>query len=640
MAATAAEVFLNAPISQTYSMKIFESGRISNIEVPNRIVLPAMAMNLAREGYVTKEVIEHYRRFAKNGVGLVIVEGATVDPRGRDLHGALAIYSDKFCIGLNELAEEIKLHGSVAGIQLLHAGGCASPRIEGNEAVAPSAVEYTLFMHGRHSFKIKARELSREGIKGIVELFTEAAGRAKDCGFDLVEVNAAHGWIFSQFLSPNTNKRTDEYGGPFENRIRFSLEVLESIKKNVGIPVIFRIDGLFPSYGGVSEDEIVKYAVELEKAGADCLHVSGGFAITPMIAKRGLLLDGAFKVKSAVKVPVIGVGGISARMAVSLIEEGRLDFVALGRALLADPELPMKLREGRIEDIRPCIRCNECIDMLFNLRQFRAKCAINPEVETRRAEAPKRVVVVGGGPAGMEFARIASLRGHRVTIMEKSDQLGGNLIPASMPSFKADLREYLEWLRGQLKNVEVILNAETTSEKVKELKPDVVVIATGSEHDVPNIPGIEVAVKAVDVLMKKVSVGRKVAILGGGRIGCETALYLAEEGREVTILEVLPDIALDLERNYRYALIRELRGRNVKWICNFKVERVEEGRAIGYRNGERIEVEFETLVLATGMRPRRIELNVGVPRYYIGDCVKPRKLKDAVYEAAYLASRI
>ncbi|MEM0203414.1 MAG: NAD(P)/FAD-dependent oxidoreductase [Archaeoglobaceae archaeon] len=620
-------------------MRILEPGRIANLRVPNRVVLAPMAMNLAREGYVTDKMIEHYRKFAKNSVGLVIVEGASVDRRGTDLHGGLAIYSDKFCIGLNELAEEIKFNGSVAGIQLIHPGGCASPKIEGNEAIAPSAVEYSMFMHGRHSFKAMARELSKEEIKRIVELFGEAAGRAKDCGFDVVEINGAHGWIFSQFLSPNTNKRNDEYGGPFENRIRFALEVLEAVK-SVGIPIIFRIDASFVSYGGVSDQEILKYAMELEKAGVDCLHVSGGFAITPMIVKRGILLDGAFKVKSAVKIPVIGIGGISAEMAVKIIEEGKLDFIALGRALLADPELVVKLKEGRIEDIRPCTRCNDCIDRLFSLRQLRAKCSLNPEIKIEKAEKRKRIVVIGGGPAGMEFARIAKLRGHEVVILERSSELGGNLIPATASSFKSDLRQYLEWLRRQIKDVEVHLNCENVEAKIEELKPDAIVVAIGSEHSVPEIPGIEKAVKAIDVLRGKVEVGKKVAVIGGGRVGCETALHLAEKGKDVTIIEILPAIASDLERNYAFALTRELRNKNVKVLTSFKVEKIEDGKIVGVRGGEKIEVECESVVIATGMRPRKIELRTKVPQYLIGDCVRPRNLREAVYEAVYLASRI
>ncbi|MEM4472535.1 MAG: NAD(P)/FAD-dependent oxidoreductase [Archaeoglobaceae archaeon] len=619
-------------------MKILEEGRIGDLRIPNRIVLPAMALNLARDGYVTDELIQHYRKFARNGVGLIIVEGAAVDSRGRDLHGGLGIYSDKFCIGLNELAEEIKFNGSVAGIQLLHPGGCASPRIEGNEPMAPSPVEFTMFMHGRHSFKVKARELSKEEIKKIVEMFTEAAGRAKDCGFDLVEINAAHGWLFSQFLSPNTNKRNDEYGGNFENRIRLSLEVLESVK-NVGINVIFRIDGSFPSYGGVSDQEILKYALELEKAGADCLHVSGSFAITPMLIQRGILLEGAFKVKSVVRIPVIGVGGISPEMAIKLIEDGKIDFVALGRALIADPELVIKIRENRIQDIRPCTRCNDCIDRLFSLRQFKAKCSLNPEVEIKKAEKGKRIVVIGGGVAGMEFARVAKQRGHDVIILEKNSELGGNLIAASAPSFKADLRDYLEWLKRQVKDVKVFLNCSNVMEKIEELKPDAVVIAIGAEHEMPNLVGIEKAVTAVDVLMGKVEVGRRVVIIGGGRIGCETALYLAEKGKDVTILEILPTIASDVERNYGFALMRELKNKNVKWICNFRTERIEDGKVVGFSDGK-MEIECDSVVIATGMRSRKIELKLKVPCYYIGDCVKPRKIRDAVYEAVYLASKI
>ncbi|MCS7118668.1 MAG: NAD(P)/FAD-dependent oxidoreductase [Archaeoglobaceae archaeon] len=620
-------------------MKILEPYKIANLEVPNRVVLPAMAMNLAKEGYVTDKTIQHYRKFARNFVGLVIVEGASVDVRGTDLHGGLAIYSDKFCIGLNELAEDIKFNGSVAGIQLLHPGGCASPKIENNEPIAPSEIEYSMFMHGRHSFKAKARELSNAEIKEIVELFGEAAGRAKDCGFDIVEINAAHGWIFSQFLSPNTNKRSDEYGGNFENRIRFSLEVLEAVKR-VEIPIIFRIDGSFPSYAGVSDQEIIRYAMELERHGADCLHVSGGFAITPMIVKRGILLDGAFKVKSSVNIPVIGVGGISAEMAIKLVNDGKIDFVALGRALLADPELVIKIKENRMKDIRPCTRCNDCIDRLFSLRQFRAECSINPEINFEKAEKKKKILVIGGGVAGMEFARIAKLRGHEVTIIEKNSDLGGNLIPASAPTFKSDLRKYLEWLRGQLEDVNIVLNCFDFDKKIEEFKPDAIVVAIGSEHCLPEIKGIERAIKAVDILTAKADVGQRVAVLGGGRIGCETALYLAEKGKNVTILEILSTIASDVERNYSFALIRELKNKNVKWICNFKAEKIEKGKIVGFRDGEKVEVECDSVVVATGMKPRKISLDVKIPIYSIGDCVMPRRIRDAVYEAIYLAAKI
>jgi len=219
-------------------------------------------------------------------------------------------------------------------------------------------------------------------------------------------------------------------------------------------------------------------------------------------------------VKSAVKIPVIAVGGISPDMAIRIVEEEKVDFVALGRALLADPELVVKIREGRIDEIRPCTRCNDCIDRLFSLRQFGAECSINPDVEIEKAERSKKIVVVGGGVAGMEFARVAKLRGHEVVILEKSSELGGNLIPASIPEFKSDLRNYLEWLRRQVKGVEVVLNCEEIEKKIAEIRPDAVVVAIGAEQDVPNVQGIENAVKAVDVLMGKVEVGEKVAILG------------------------------------------------------------------------------------------------------------------------------
>jgi len=618
-------------------LEIFEPKKIGDIDIPNRLVLPAMATNTALDGYVTQKMIRHYTKFAENGVGLIIIEGAAVDPKSKDLQGGLAIFDDKFCIGLNNLAEEIKLRGSRVAIQLLHGGGVSSPKISGNIPRAPSRIEYTMFVHGRHSFKYEAKELSLQEIKEIIEYFVSAAGRARDCGYDFVEINGGHGFIFSQFLSPNTNKRNDSYGGSFENRIRFAIEVVEGIKKNVGIPIIFRIDGSLPSYGGISDEEIVMFAKELEKAGCNCLHVSGSLAVLPTILPRGFFLEGAERIKRNVRVPVIAVGGIDAAMAIEIIRRG-IDFVAIGRGMLADPELPKKLKEGKIEDIRPCIRCNECFDRIFSLRQLSLKCAVNPElgrdVEIKPAKEKKKVVVIGGGPAGMEFARVAKLRGHDVILCEASSELGGNLIAASAPDFKVDLRNYLEWLKVQVKKlgIEVRLNFRVDAERLKELNPDLAIVAIGSEPKIPEIPGIEKAYSAVDVFLNRVKVEKKVVILGGGRIGCELALHIAK-GRDVTILEILPDIALDLERNYRFALVRELRRAGVKWRCNFVIEKIEDNYVIG-RDGSR--VEFETLIFAVGMTPRKFE-KIDIPVYYIGDCLAPRKVFDAIHEAYQLA---
>lgn len=624
-------------------MELFKPITIGGVEVPNRLVLPPMAVNAGVEGYVTQKHINHYVMFAENGVGLIIVEGAAVDSRSKDLQAGLANYDDKFCFLLSELAESVKLRGSRVAIQLFHAGGCSTPKITGNIPLAPSRVGYPMFMHGRHTFTVEANELTLEQIKELVRMFGEAAGRAKDCGFDFVEVNGAHGWLISQFLSPNTNKRSDGYGGSFENRIRFAVEVVDSVR-SVGIPIIFRMDGVFPSYGGISDEEIVRFAKELEKS-VDCFHVSGSLAITPMIVPRGILLKGAEMVKKSTKLPVIGIGGISAKMAEDLVKSGRVDLVALGRALLADPEIPIKLKEGRVEDIRPCLRCNECIDTIFSLRQLTVKCAVNPaigrEFKVKPAEVKKRVVVVGAGPAGMEAARIAKIRGHEVILCEASSDLGGNLIAASAPKFKSDFKDYLEWLKQQVHKlgVEVRLNFEVDTGRLKEMKPDVVIVATGSKPDKPKIPGVEQAVTAVDVLLGKVEVGKKVVILGGGRVGCETALHVAE-GRDVTILEVLPDILLDAERNYRLSLLRELRRAGVKWTCNFKVEKIEGNSIVGKLNGEIAKIQFETLIVAVGMKPRKVEFEVEAPCIFIGDCVQPRRIINAVHEAFFVACKI
>ncbi|ABO08932.1 oxidoreductase [Pyrobaculum calidifontis] len=632
-------------------MKLFEEGFIAGVRVPNRIVVAPLGAGLAQNGFVTPALIQHYVELAEAEPGLVVVEGAAVSEDARDSHGMLAIYDDAFVGGLSLLVDEIKARGPRVAIQLLHPGGAASPRVRGNVPVAPTAMEYLLFVHGRHAFKAHARELTREEIKRLVEKFAEAAGRAKDAGFDFVQINAGHGWLFSQFLSPRTNKRSDEYGGPIENRIRFAIEVAEAVKSQ-GIPPIFRIDAVNPAYGGVTEEEVLYFAKRLEEAGAAAIEASGGPApISPAVFPQGLFLEGAAKLKKALKIPVIAIGALDHDLANKALEEGLADFVAFGRAFIADPQWPIKLRQGRPEDIRPCVRCNECIDRGFSLRQLPPKCAVNPQfLRFAKPKPPthvKTVVVVGGGPAGMEAARVAAERGHRVVLYEQSHQLGGNLIPATASPFKQDLRRYLEWLRRQVHKagVEVRLGTRPTPEEILSQRPDAVILALGSEPATPNIPGIEQGVYAVDVLLGKAKAQGRVVVLGGGRVGGETALHLALEGAQVAIVEILPDIMTDLERSYRLAMLGELKRRGVSIYTNFRTLEVRPGRLYGLHNGNPVEVPFDTLVIATGMRPRdtapyRALAKHGVEVYEVGDCVRPRNLYAAVHEAYNVASRL
>ncbi|MBP1449536.1 MAG: NADH:flavin oxidoreductase, partial [Thermoproteus sp.] len=360
--------------------RLFQEGYIAGVRIPNRIVVAPVGVGLSQRGFVTEALIKHYAELAERGPGLIVVEGASVSKDARDSHGMLGIHDDEFVGGLSLIADEVKSRGPRVAIQLLHPGGVASPRIRGNAPKAPSAAEYLMFVHGRHAFSAYAEELSKAELRALVEKFVEAAGRAKDAGFDFVQINAGHGWLFSQFLSPRTNNRRDEYGGPMENRVRFAVEVAEAVRRQAGVPAIFRIDASHPTYGGVSDEEAVYFAKALEEAGAAAIEASGGLApISPTVIPRGHLLEGAARLKKALRIPVIAIGGLTHELAERALESGAADFVAFARAFIADPDWVVKLKEGRAEDIRPCIRCNVCIDRGFSLRQLPPKCTVNPE---------------------------------------------------------------------------------------------------------------------------------------------------------------------------------------------------------------------------------------------------------------------
>lgn len=487
---------------------LFEPIRIRGVEIPNRIVMPAMTTRLAApDGTVTPELCAYYLARAEGGSGLITVEMGSPHPGGRHRAREVGLYDDRFVPGLRELTARLKAAGARVGIQIGHAGGYARRDVTGYPPAAPSAVPR--LVHEVDTRRVVPEALTREGIRDLVRSFADAAGRMKRAGFDLVELHGAHGYLIAQFLSPLDNRRTDEYGGTLPNRARFALEVVEACRQRVGdFPLIFRFSADEYAPGGLTLDDTREVARWLAEAGVDALHVSAGcyrsvpsaaVMIPPMNYPDGVFLHLAGAIKALVDVPVIAVGRLHAPELVRrVVAEGRADLVALGRQLIADPEWPRKVREGRADEIRPCVSCNTCVDTMRDGR--RISCLVNP-VAAREgayrlvpASDPKRVLVAGGGPAGLEAARVAAERGHRVVLAERSDRLGGQLrLAARAPLFQnaetnpAVLLGFVEFLaRGVARaGVEVRLGQAVTPEVVRALRPDVVVLATGASYRAP-----------------------------------------------------------------------------------------------------------------------------------------------------------
>ena len=572
--------------------------RMGRLELRNRIVFPAMVTNYcSTRGEVTDRLVAYHQERAKGGAGLLITEATYISPDGKSFPHQLGIDDDGLLPGLRRLVESV------------HAAG-----------------------------------------------------------FDAVELHAGNGYLPQQFLSPFTNARQDGYGGSLENRVRFTVEAIRAVRAAVGpdFPIILRLGVAEPVSGGLTLEDGVAAARILAREDIDAFDVTagmreGGMWVTPPLAlPRGTHIEKAAAVRQAIQAsrPVIGIGIgriTSASLADSFIAAGKVDFVVMGRALLADPELPLKTLQGREEDIRPCIGCNEgCIGRLS--RGLDICCAVNPRVGNeyrplpRRVASPRHVLIVGAGPAGLVAACTALRRGHRVTVLEKEAACGGKIPLAARPPFKEELAGYAVWLERQARDLgaDIRCSTKATPSLVSELAPDVVLLAVGSEPVIPPIPGLapERFLLAEQVLQQQgPAPGQDVLIIGGGLVGCETALFLARNGCHPLVAEMREDLCMDIEPRSRAVMLLHLKEYGIRTLTSCRVDRIGEGEAVLCRTGHAEEhLPCSRIVLATGYRPRTALAEalrgMAVPVHSIGDCHGGTRICDAVWQTTATAETI
>ncbi len=633
--------------------KLFEPIQIGVVTVPNRIYLPSMCPNYAGpHGESTLQDIGWYEARAKGGAGLITIDFTCISPEGRGATGQRGLWKDEFMPHFTRVVDVIKVRGARVTTQLHHAGvmaGVAQP-------MGPSRLST------REFFVTKPQEFSTEEVEQLVDKFAEAAVRAKACGVDMVEIHGAHGYLVCQFISPLFNMRTDKYG---RDKPLFAVEVVQKIKEKCGadFPVAFRMtaDEFCPR--GITLDYAKEVAERLEAAGVDLLNVSGTNPDTEDYCEPSMYIEdeeeGEYyrfvklgsEIKKVVSIPVASGGLLTdPLLAERLLEEGVLDMVWVGRQLIADPDWPNKIRSGRIEDIRPCTACNDGYIGRVFLNQT-LWCTVNPmsgfewrwanEEALPKPVKSKKVLVVGAGPGGLEAARICAIRGHQVSIVEAADNIGGTVNIASAPSFKKRWWKLIEWYETQLRKlgVAIHLNTRATMSLIKQKAPDAVVLATGSEPAIPDIPGITKAVTVEDVLLDKKKVGQNVVIIGGGLEGLDTALYLAKQGKKVTVVEALPEVGAGMEATTYMSFFRKSGGLIDKYkiaimtkspVIEVKDNGVEIVDALGCRKL----IESETVVCAAGRKSvlnSELMENIG-EAYVIGDAREPRKIIDAIHE--------
>ena len=641
--------------------------KIGNIVAKHRIFsAPTGLMGYGAGGHMTMDNRAYYEYKASGGCAVVSLGECIVHGESGSSHNLQPALDDITLLpSLACLVKDIKRHGALANIELSHGGkyvGLVSVGGEAKEGKTAYGPSEDIFPTGEHIY-----EMPKEIIHELIKYYGKAAVMAKRAGFDMVNVHAAHGWLFSQFLSPAQNHRTDEYGGCLENRARFFLETLDEVRRCLGpgFPIEVRMNGDDFVEGGMHLDDYVALAKLIEDK-VDLINVSCGsheveelFVRThpSMFYEHGCNVYLAAEIKKHVKVPVSCVGGLNdPAQCEEIIASGKADIVEMGRALMADPFLPKKIFSGREDEITPCLRCFECLGQ--SVVDMGIKCAVNPiignEVEHRiqypPVSHPKKVLIAGGGPGGMQAALEADERGHKVILCEKTGELGGALKFAKAIDFKHDLYKFSQSLKTRLEktSIDIRYHTEVTPELVKELTPDVVMIATGAVPIIPKIPGIDgsnvfPAARVED--MKMDDIGENVVILGGGLVGCETAIHLGHHGKKVTIVEMRSEAAADCNCFHKTAVQMEL-DKYVTVLTDTKAERITDKGLFGMdKDGQPVFVAADMVICAAGMRSDNtlemaladMDMDDDVEVYTIGDAVKPNKVTQAVFDGYYRA---
>jgi 2,4-dienoyl-CoA reductase (NADPH2) len=660
---------------------LFTPLKAGPLTLKNRIIMPAMHLNMSPGGEPSQRMIDFYAARARGGAALIFVGGCVIDEYAGGMM-MLNLYKDEMIPAMGRLAKAIKEGGALAGAQLYHAGRYVHQFfLDGKPAISASAVT-SQFTHET------PREMSVAEIKQTVDNFAAAALRAEKAGFDSVELIGSAGYLISQFLSPLTNKRTDEYGGSFENRMRFGAEAVAAVKEAVGgrLLVSVRLAGNEFMEGGLSNKEIKQFAKKLEEAGAEMLNVTGGWHETKvpqilMNVPRAAYAYLARGIKESVKIPVVACNRISyPQIARLLLETETADLVGIARGLIADPEFPLKTLQGREDDIVHCIGCAQgCFDHVFLMQPV--ECMCNPRAgyeesrQVKQALRPKKVLVIGAGPAGLSAAVSAAESGHKVTIVEKSKKIGGQLKIAAIPPGRAEFREMLADLLRQAAKQEVLIETGVAADEalLAARKPDYVILASGAKPLKPELKGVDLphVVQAWDVLNGQAITGLNCVVLGGGAVGVETALYLAAEGtldgevlkfllvnkaetyealrelamkgvKQVTLLEMLPKIGKDIGRSNRWSFMQELEHFGVRSIANATAEEITPRGVQFTAGGERGFVEADTVVLALGAKSENsltaaLE-ELKIPYKIVGDAGKVADAFAAVH-AGFKAGR-
>lgn len=624
------------------------------MEIRNRLVVPPMGTNHANDdSSVSQQFIDYYTERAKGGFGLITIEVTAVDPTGKAIIREPGLWCDEQIDGYKKLADSIHSYGAKMSVQLHHAGRqTLGVFIDGKQPIAPSPVPCPYCQE-------IPKEMTTAEVYDMIQKFVDAAERAKKAGADAVEVHGAHGYLVAQFMSSYSNKRVDEFGGSFENRMRFPRMIVEGIRRRLGnaFPIIFRISGEEKTVGGRTIPETRAIARMMEEAGVNAIHLGGGaYGSLEWIwgasdSPLAYMADFAEEVKKSVNIPVIAVGRINdPYIAEELVASGRTDMVSLGRQSIADPHFPNKALAGEVDEIAPCTGCHQgCTEQMLLGNSI--SCVVNPFVgkegtmQLKKTNTPKNIIVIGGGPAGLECAWLLAKRGHDVTLYEKDGVLGGQYRIAAYPSGKTDLVKPINYYHtmGKKYGVTFKMNTEVTAEMIDDIKPDIVILATGGVPHMPNIDGIDNPqfVNAIDVLTGKSTVGKKVLIAGGGMVGAETADFLGEYGREVTIVEMEDQVAKDVNEMVKITLMRRLKQYNTKFITNATIKKFLDDGVVYENNGETFELTgFDTIILALGVdayNPLEEKIKNKVEKVYvIGDAKKAGKVFAATSEAAEL----